>query len=156
MLRNILLGLLLLGTPATSFADDSAIAQASSQKSDMVKVEMMVVHATTKHTKVDSRLKNIKKYFKNYNFTGYSLLKKKGALIPDKGLRHFVIDGSRKVQVRLINHTPKKARLQIQITGKKNRKLLDTTVVVKRNSTFIVAGPKYDKGILILPLAVKY
>ena len=35
-------------------------------------------------------------------------------------------------------------------------KLLDTTLSVNRNGTFIVAGPKHKDGVLVLPLTAKY
>ena len=100
MLRNMVLGLMLLGTPAMANGEQDPVAQDDSQKSATVRVEMLVVHATTKHTKVDVELKDIKKYFRNFKFTGYKLLKKRSTLITDKNSREFVIDGNRRVNIR--------------------------------------------------------
>ena len=46
--------------------------------------------------------------------------------------------------------------MRVEITDKKGSKLLDTTVTVNRNGTFIVAGPRYRDGILVLPLTARY
>jgi hypothetical protein len=156
MLRTLLLGFFLAVASNAAIANGDAIAQEQAQKQATVKVEMMVVHAHTKNNKVDKSLQSIKNYFRNYKFTGFNLLKKKQAMIPDKKSKSFIIVGNRRVSVRVISHDNNKARLRVTITGRKNRKLLDTTMVVKRNGTFIVAGPQHDNGILILPLKVKY
>ena len=45
----------------------------------------------------------------------------------------------------------------VKITDSKgSHNYLDSTITVPRNNNFMVAGPKYDGGILILPLSVKY
>jgi hypothetical protein len=35
-------------------------------------------------------------------------------------------------------------------------KILDTTVSIHRNKSFMVAGPKHEDGVLVLPLTARY
>ena len=96
------------------------------------------------------------KYFQNYRFTGYRLINTKKARLPDKGSKQFVISGNRRVKLKLISHDQKKARLKVEISGEKGAKLLDSTMVLNRNGTLIVAGPKFKGGVLFLPLTINY
>ena len=63
--------------------------------------------------------------------------------------------GDRKVKVTLLDKEDQDVRVRVEITGQSG-KLLDTTVKINRGGTFIVAGPKYQDGMLILPLRASY
>ena len=57
--------------------------------------------------------------------------------------------------IELLSKEDSKARMRV-VMARGAEKLLDTTLSVNRNGTFIVAGPKYQGGILVLPLTARY
>jgi len=120
-----------------------------------VNVQIMVVAATSSATGVDPRLGNLTRYLSNLKYSGYELLDSQQATLSENGDQSFQIEGGRKVTVTLLSRDDAKARMRVQITQGSGR-LLDTTLSVSRNGTFIVAGPKYKDGILVLPLTARY
>jgi hypothetical protein len=146
---------LLAGAPVLS---DVARAEAPSKAATRGKVDLRVhvIHATEEHARVDPQLENLQRYLRHLRYTGYSLLDTKKVPIAIRGKQVFSIAGDRKVSVELLSKDAEKARLRVKIIGKKGQKLLDTTLAVPRNGTFIVAGPKYKGGILVLPLTARY
>jgi hypothetical protein len=123
---------------------------------DKVKVQLLVVHATTKSKEVDPRLKNLLPYFSSYKYSSFKLIKEEGEKFSDKSQHRFVINGQRILTITLLSHDPKRARMKVVMTGAKGKVLLDTVISVNRNGTFIVAGPKYQEGILFLPITASY
>ena len=155
MIRTLLFSLALLGAPAfaeegTDDNNQGAVVQSS------IKIEMMVVHAHTKNNEVHPSVRPLMKYFASYRYSGFDLIDTKSVRLEDDGTKSFTIQGNRKIIIRLISHDDSKARLKVTILGAKGKRLLDTTMVVNRNGTFIVAGPKFREGILILPLTATY
>ena len=71
------------------------------------------------------------------------------------GDKDFSIEGGRTLRVSLVSKDEAHARVRVEIDGKRG-KLIDTTVKINRDGTFIVAGPQYKDGILILPLRASY
>jgi hypothetical protein len=120
-----------------------------------VHIDVRVVHATNAHTRIDQRLEKIARHLRNLRYTGFDFLKSEDADLIKNGKRSFSIAGERKMTVNLLSKDTKRARLRVQIHGKRG-KLLDTTVSIRRNGFFVVAGPKYKDGILVLPISVKY
>ena len=75
----------------------------------------------------------------------------------DKQDQAFTLPGELKMKVSILSHNDNQAKVLVKITDEKGtHNYLDSTITVPRNSNFMVAGPKYDGGILILPLSVKY
>jgi hypothetical protein len=136
------------GTPARAPA--SAPARAA-----RVSITMLVVHATDSERGVDPRLESLASSFRYFKYAGYRLLSTQQADVSEGGDANFTLEGGRKVQVTLISKDDARARVRVQITNAEG-KLLDTTVSINRDGTFIVAGPKYKDGILMLPLRASY
>jgi hypothetical protein len=67
----------------------------------------------------------------------------------------FAIEGGRRLKVTLLSKDDARAKVRVEISGD-DGKLLDTTVSINRGGTFIVAGPKYKDGILMLPIRADY
>ena len=126
------------------------------EKVQPVRLEMLVVHATTANKAVDPQVRPLMKYFRNYKFTGFSLLNSQTAKLNDNSARTFTIEGERNVTITLLSHSEKSAKLKLVIIEDKGKKILDTTVNINRNGTFIVAGPKFKEGVLFLPISAKY
>jgi len=121
-----------------------------------VQVVVHVIHATEEGNKVDPKLQSLVRYLKPLRYTNYDLLSTHELPLGAKAPANFSIAGDRKVLVDLLERDDKRVRLRVQVVGAKGQKLLDTTLSVPRNGTFIVAGPKYGKGVLVLPLTAKY
>lgn len=125
-------------------------------RAQAVTVGMMVVHATDAHSNVDERLGNLTRYLSHMRFTGYELLGTHQAALAPGASETFTIQGKREMTITLLSKDDKQVRLRVQITAGRGSKLVDTTLSIARNGTFIVAGPKYDDGILVLPLTARY
>ena len=128
----------------------------SAPRANKVTVGMMVVHATDRHSTVDEGLDSLTRYLSHMRFTGYELLETRSVQLGQDGSETFTIQGGREVTITLLSRDEKRVRMRVQILAGKGGKLLDTTLSVNRNGTFIVAGPKYDQGILVLPLTASY
>ncbi|MAA79767.1 MAG: hypothetical protein CL916_10955 [Deltaproteobacteria bacterium] len=153
---TLLMSTLMMSTPA--LAEEPSVTEilADATKSAL-NVEVMVIHATTEHTKKDESIKHLLKYFANYKYTGYKLLKEHKSELNDKQDQSFTLPGELKMKVSILSHNDKQAKVLVKITDVKGtHNYLDSTITVPRNNNFMVAGPKYDGGILILPLSVKY
>jgi len=127
----------------------------SAPKAAKVDLQLLVVHATDSHERVDPKLKALTRYLSHLRFTGYELLETHRVHIGAHGEDSFTIAGDRKVYIEVLSKDERRVRLRVQIKGK-GGKLLDTTLSVNRNGTFIVAGPRYKGGILVLPLTARY
>jgi len=135
-------------------------AAASDQKpqaamNDIVQVRVWSVHATNKSNEMDDRLGRVSKHLRNLNFKGFELLRKDSAAIAVKGAKKFAVAGDRTVRVSVLSQNEKRARVRVQVSSGKGT-LLDTTVSIRRNGFFIVAGPRYKGGILVLPIFARY
>ena len=120
-----------------------------------VRVEMTVVHATNQHKRVDPRLRSVMKNLRFMKFTGFDLLNTE-----ERGLRlgeevTMPLVKGREVRIRLVSRDAEKSTLRVRVF-QRGAQQMDTTISVHRNRSFIIAGPKYQGGVLILPLAVKY
>lgn len=153
--RLLLAAALVLPVAAPSPAD-AAPTQADGPKVGKVEVTVHVIQATESNKKVDPKLASLARYLKPLRYTGYELLSTHKEPISGRSSANFSIEGGRKVTIELLGRDEKKARLRVQIMGAKGKKLLDTTLSVPRNGTFIVAGPRYGDGVLVLPLTVRY
>lgn len=157
LLQRALLGLALAAPfaalPAPAFAENG---KADGQKVGKVEVTVHVIKATEAHKKVDAKLSSLTRFLKPLRYTGYELLSTHEVPVSGRAPGNFGIAGDRKVHIELLSRDEQNARLRVQIMGPKGQKLLDSTVSVRRNGTFIVAGPKYGDGVLVLPLTARY
>ena len=119
-----------------------------------ISVEVMVVHASDSG-KVHPELKPLMQQLRFTRYTGFDLLNKLPAQLTSGNGETFALVGGRKLKVDLISKNEKSAKLRVRLFSDRE-KVLDTTVSVHRNRSFIIGGPKYKGGALVLPLTVKY
>jgi hypothetical protein len=131
------------------------VAARKAPQAGRVAVRLMVVAATDSHDRTDPSLGPLLKHLQFLRYRGYELLDTHRAEVALNGRVAFAIQGDRKVALTLLSRSPERVQFRVQV-HRKGGKLLDTTLTVNRNGTFIVAGPRYRDGILILPLTVKY
>jgi hypothetical protein len=118
-------------------------------------MELMVVHATDSRPGVDPRLASLASSFRYFKYQGYWLLSTQRSPVGVGDGATFSVEGDRRVKVTLVSVDEERARVRVEMSNR-DGKLLDTTVSINRNGTFIVAGPKYQDGILMLPLRASY
>ena len=155
MSRFLLLLALAGAAVEPAFAQAPPPAGQRASKGDKVHIQMLVVHATDSAEGVDSRLQALSSSFKYFKYKGYRLLDTEQADVAAQGSASFSVDGDHKVKVTLLGRDEARARVRVEVSGKEG-KLLDTTVGINRDGTFIVAGPKFKDGILMLPLTASY
>lgn len=151
--------LLVLGTVFMAVVPADAFAEAPRQQlapvPSKVTVEVMVVQATNKHSKVDDELRPVMQSLRHLRFTGFTVLSTNKLVIGERSDGSINVVGGRRLKVDLLEVDDTQAKLRFQLM-KGDKKVMDTTVSIRRNRTFIVAGPKHDDGVLILPLTVRY
>ena len=128
----------------------------SSVPAGKVQLDVLVVHATNAHAKIDPKVNKYLKYLKHLAYTGYSPIRNHRLVLAPSKVERFELAGGRKVVVELLHRDEKRARIRVQIIAPKGSKLLDTTMSVSRNASVIVAGPRYKDGILVLPMTARY
>lgn len=127
----------------------------SQQAGDRVRVQVLLVHATAGESYMDPALRRWGRHLRHLRYDSYKLLeRRRAALLPDRG-REFEILGDRRIEVTLLRKNERNARLRVQMY-RRGQRLVDTTVTVNRNGTFIMAGPAHQDGILVLPITASY
>ncbi|MDP2309008.1 MAG: hypothetical protein Q8P18_23495 [Pseudomonadota bacterium] len=120
-----------------------------------VDVQISVVHATDSESGIDPRLSALASSFRYFKYKGYRLLSTQDADVSVGEDHSFPIEGNRRLKVTLISRDDTRARVRVEMTSD-DGKLLDTTVSINRGGTFIVAGPRFKDGILMLPVRADY
>ncbi len=156
-MRALLLGIMLAlaaVAPESAFAGGKERAE-SRPASGRARITVSVVHATDSESGVDPRLASLASQFRYLKYKGYRLLSTQSADLAPGAQKDFAIEGGRTLTVSLVSKDDAHARVRVEIDGKRG-KLIDTTVKINRDGTFIVAGPQFKDGILILPLRASY
>ncbi len=120
-----------------------------------VQLTVLVVSATDSESGVDPRLAALASSFRYFKYSGYRLLSQQASELAVNGSGTFAVDGGRKLKVTLLSMDDARAKLHVEMSNDQG-KVLDTTVNINRDGTFIISGPKYKDGILMLPLRVSY
>ena len=144
--------LMVVAVPTSSYAQAPRPTAAVGSK---VTVEVMVVQATNEHQRVDPELRAVMQSLRHLRFTGFSVLSTDKIVVSSRSKGSTGVAGGRQLKIELLDVDEKQAKLRFQLM-KGDKKVMDTTVSIRRNRTFIVAGPKHGGGVLILPLTVRY
>lgn len=152
LLLAVGLGLAAFGPSGASFAADPPAQREPMAARTQVRVQ--VVHATN-NGRVDPALKPLEAQLKFTKYTGFAQLSTAGAQLAEGGDTVVNVDATRRLRVELIERGPAQAKVRVRLT-ENGANLLDTTVSIPRDKTFIIGGPKYDGGVLILPVTVSY
>ncbi len=134
--------------PPVAFAADERLPT-------KISLTVLVVHATDSETGVDPRLASLASSFRYFKYKGYRLLSQQTSDLSVNGASTYQIEGGRKVKVTLVSMDDARAKLRVEMSNEQG-KVLDTTVNINRDGTFIISGPKYKDGILMLPLRAGY
>jgi len=146
---------LALGQAAPSPLLQRQPIQLAQSVSGKVNIEVMVVHATNAHNRVDPSLQSVMQHLRFLNFKGFKLLSTESSGLGPGQEHTYSIAGGRRLKIKLLERDGKRAKIRIEMYTAKN-KILDTTVSIHRNKSFMVAGPKHEDGVLVLPLTARY
>ncbi len=131
-------------------------AQAADDKlPSRISLSVLVVHATDSESGVDPRLASLTSSFRYFKYKGYRLLSQQTSDVAVSSAANFTVEGGRKVKVTLLSMDEARCKLRVEMSNAEG-KVLDTTVNINRDGTFIISGPKYKDGILMLPLRASY
>lgn len=120
-----------------------------------VAVEMLVVYAHNESDRVDAELRSVMQQLRFTRYRSFTKLEAHPATLHPQEETSFTIAGDRRVKLQLLSHDAEQAKLRLRMFNQEG-KLLDTTVSIHRNRSFMVAGPRYEQGVLILPISVSY
>jgi len=155
ILRSFALGALLAAVSLVvpAFTPDAMAAE--DRLPSRVQLTVLVVHATDSESGVDPRLASLASSFRYFKYKGYRLLSQQSSDIAVNASSTYAVEGGRKVKVTLLSMDDARAKLRVEMSNEQG-KVLDTTVNINRDGTFIISGPKYKDGILMLPLRASY
>jgi hypothetical protein len=120
-----------------------------------VNIEVMVVHASNAYDRVDPALQPVLQHLRFVSFKGFKLLSKDDADVAVGAETTFPVVGGRRVQVDVVDRDAVNAKIRIRMYNDK-KLLLDTTVSIHRDKSFMVAGPEHEGGMLVLPITARY
>lgn len=162
LLGALLIGLMVLAPAAEAWAQgrpsrpsQEAPAPRRAPVSGKVGVQILVAYAHNEDKRVDPELRSVMEQMKHFRFSGYRLLEKQSAQLGPTQETSLSIPGGKKLRVELLDRNERQARIRVRIF-KGSDKVFDTTVSVPRNKTFLIGGPRYEKGNLVMPLTVSY
>ena len=151
---GFLLGALMCGTPA--LAEESWFGDALVQTAqDPIQIEVLVIHGTETHSNTDPKLKYLLKSLEDYKYTGYKVLETKNSKLVEKQEQSFVLPKDIKATIGLQSYTDTEAKLKINMVKSRTKNLMSSIIKIKKGGNFVIAGPKYDKGILLFAISVK-
>ncbi|RMG11510.1 MAG: hypothetical protein D6729_17855 [Deltaproteobacteria bacterium] len=116
-----------------------------------VSIQVTVVHASHAGKRVDPALKDLQRQLEDFGFTSYVLEDQRKLTLKLKAPGEVPLPGGRVLTVTPVAREPD-GRLKIRVAiGPK--KILDTTVIVEPGGTFIIGGPKYEGGVLMIAVS---
>ena len=125
------------------------------RQGEAARVQIMLVHATNGQPGMDPELSRFAPHLRHLSYDNFQLLTRRRARMIVDGERTFELVGDRTITVSLLSKGAERARLRVQMY-RGDQRLIDTTVAVNRNGTFIVAGPRHNGGVIVMPITVSY
>lgn len=119
-----------------------------------VSIKVQVIHANNSGH-VDPQLKSVEDHLKFTRFSGFELLQTHDAKLSTNQDQTFQVAGGRRLKVKVVGQDSRAAKIRVQMTNDAG-KVMDTTVSINRNRAFMLAGPDFKDGKLVLPITVRY
>lgn len=132
--------------------------EAARQTLGPVEVKMMVIHATNAIKGMDREIEPLSRHLGFLNYSGYRLLFRNDMGLMPLTTRSMGLFDGKVIEVTLNSVTPEKAVLRVRMFNPRQPDgvALDTTVSVVRKGTFFIGGPRYEGGVLLLPITAWY
>lgn len=131
------------------------LAAVPSEAAGTVSVDVGAVYASNEGTSIDPALGTIRgKLQAMFNYTSYRMLDRKRRFLAVGEAGEFELPDRRTLRATPLSAQGAKVRLLIQITDGP-RKLLTTTLGLRRGSMVLVGGPSHKAGVLILIISAE-
>ncbi len=131
------------------------LAAVPSEAADTVTVDVGAVYASNEGTSIDPALGTIRgKLHSMFNYTSYRMLDRKRRSLSVGEAGEFELPDRRTMRATLLPSRGDKVRLLIQISDGP-RKLLTTTLGLRRGGMVLVGGPSHKAGVLILIISAE-
>jgi hypothetical protein len=147
--------LVAVASPALPLAACAAEPAQAEPMKPKVEVELMVVHATNAHDRVDERLRPVLQHLRFLQYKGFTLLSAEEKQISVGSGHTFSVAGSRKVTIDVVERDELQVKLRVRMLNERGV-FLDSTIRIHRNKSFMVGGPDHDGGKLLLPLRMLF
>ena len=120
-----------------------------------VSAEVMVVHATEDGDYVDPKLRDLERHLQHLKYSSYRVLTDETVELSVDSSKRIDVQGDREVTLTLLSASGDKARFRVRVSNKRGN-LADITVSVSKGRTFVVSGPNYQGGILLIPITARF
>jgi hypothetical protein len=131
------------------------LAAVPSEAADPVSVDVGSVYASNEGTSIDPALGTIReKLHSMFNYTSYRMLDRKRRSLSVGEAGEFELPGRRTMRATPLPSRGDKVRLSIQLSDGP-RKLLSTTLGLRRGGMVLVGGPSHQAGVLILIISAE-
>ncbi len=120
-----------------------------------VAVDVGVVLASNEGTTMDPALSSIRNQLQSmFTYSSYRMVDRLGRTLNVGETGDFKLPGNRSMRVTPVPSEGTRVRLAVQIM-EGDRNILTTTLGLKRGGMVLVAGPTYQKGVLILIISAE-
>ena len=131
------------------------LAAVPCEAADTVSVDVGAIYASNEGTSIDPALGTIRGKLRSmFNYTSYRMLDRKRRSLPVGETGEFDLPGQRTMRATPLPSQGDKVRLSIQIS-EGPRKLLTTTLGLRRGGMVLVGGPSHQAGVLILLISAQ-
>src|SRR5512140_2472237 len=131
------------------------LAAVPSEAANTVSVDVGSVYASNEGTSIDPALGTIRgKLQSMFNYTSYRMLDRKRRSLSVGEAGEFELPGRRSLRATPLPAQRDKVRLFVQISDGP-RKLLATTLGLRRGGMVLVGGPSHQAGVLILIISAE-
>jgi len=131
------------------------LAAVPSGAADTVTVDVGSVYASNEGTSMDPALGTIReKLHSMFNYTSYRMLDRKRRSLSVGEAGEFDLPGQRTMRATPLAAQGDKVRLLLQISDGP-RKILTTTLGLRRGGMVLVGGPSHQSGVLILLISAE-
>ena len=131
------------------------LAAVPSEAADPITVDVGSVYASNEGTSIDPALGTIREKLQSmFNYTSYRMLDRKRRSLSVGEAGEFELPGRRTMRATPLPSRGDKVRLSIQLSDGP-RKLLSTTLGLRRGGMVLVGGPPHQSGVLILIISAE-
>lgn len=114
------------------------------------------IMADNSETGVAAELEDLSKDLKKLAYSAYRLEHTYSQTVSKGETRKFELMGENHVAVTLDDYEEGKIRLKVKIsTGESGKRAFESTMRIAEGGTFLIAGPSYMEGVLILAFTAK-
>jgi len=123
----------------------------STRAGERVKVEVDLIYASNQNRPTESSLSYLKNQLQTFNFSSYSLLRRKRLTLLTGQSGKLNLPGGRSMSLELEGVKEERAKILVKISDH-SRQLLSTMFSISPGQTVLVGGPTYQDGSLIIAI----